>query len=75
VKKEVVRYKKQLESRGFQVKPTGGDHLDVRWDGARVNACHTLLVMEHVGLGRGRLFPGSYSAWSNRPELPVAGGS
>ena len=36
MKKEVVRYKKQLESRGFQVKPTGGDHLDVRWDGARV---------------------------------------
>ena len=43
--------------------------------GSGVNACHTLLVMEHVGLGRGRLFPGSYSAWSNRPELTVDGGS
>jgi thiosulfate/3-mercaptopyruvate sulfurtransferase len=43
--------------------------------GSGVNACHTLLVMEHAGLGKGRLFPGSYSAWSNRPELPVEGGS
>lgn len=42
--------------------------------GSGVNACHTLLVMEQVGLGRGRLFPGSYSAWSNRPELPVETG-
>lgn len=43
--------------------------------GSGVNACHTLLVMEHAGLGRGRLFPGSYSAWSNRPELPVERGA
>lgn len=43
--------------------------------GSGVNACHTLLVMEHAGMGQGRLFPGSYSAWSNRPELPVATGS
>lgn len=42
--------------------------------GSGVNACHTLLVMEHVGLGKGRLFPGSYSAWSSRAELPVATG-
>lgn len=39
--------------------------------GSGVNACHSLLVMEHAGLGEGRLFPGSFSAWSNRPELPV----
>ena len=40
--------------------------------GSGVNACYSLLVMEHVGLGQGRLFPGSFSAWSNRPERPVA---
>ena len=39
--------------------------------GSGVNACHSLLVMEHAELGTGRLFPGSFSAWSNRPELPV----
>lgn len=40
--------------------------------GSGVNACHTLLVMEHAGLGRGRLFPGSWSAWSNCPERDAA---
>lgn len=40
----------------------------IAYCGSGVNACHTLLVMEHAGLGRGRLFPGSWSAWSHRPD-------
>jgi thiosulfate/3-mercaptopyruvate sulfurtransferase len=43
--------------------------------GSGVTACHNLLVMEHLGLGRGRLFPGSWSAWSRDPGRPVATGS
>ena len=43
--------------------------------GSGVTACHTLLVMEHVGLGAGRLFPGSFSAWSRDPDRPVATGA
>jgi thiosulfate/3-mercaptopyruvate sulfurtransferase len=39
--------------------------------GSGVNACHTLLVLEEVGLPPGRLFPGSYSQWSNS-DRPVA---
>lgn len=46
----------------------------IAYCGSGVNACHDLLVMEHLGLGRGRLFPGSWSAWSNRPHLPAATG-
>ena len=42
--------------------------------GSGVTACHTLLVVEHVGLGRGRLFPGSFSAWSRDRARPVATG-
>ena len=42
--------------------------------GSGVTACHTLLVMEHLGLGAGRLFPGSFSAWSRDPDRPVATG-
>jgi thiosulfate/3-mercaptopyruvate sulfurtransferase len=38
--------------------------------GSGVNACHTLLVLEAVGLPPGRLFPGSYSQWSNS-DRPV----
>lgn len=42
--------------------------------GSGVTACHTLLVLEHAGRS-GRLFPGSFSAWSNDPARPVATGS
>ncbi len=42
--------------------------------GSGVTACHTLLALEHAGLGRGRLFPGSFSEWSRDPERPVATG-
>jgi thiosulfate/3-mercaptopyruvate sulfurtransferase len=38
--------------------------------GSGVNACHTLLVVESLGLPPGRLFPGSYSQWSNS-DRPV----
>jgi thiosulfate/3-mercaptopyruvate sulfurtransferase len=43
----------------------------VSYCGAGVTACHNLLAMEHAGLGRGILYPGSWSAWSRTPELPV----
>jgi thiosulfate/3-mercaptopyruvate sulfurtransferase len=39
-----------------------------------VTACHTLLAMEHAGLGRGRLYPGSWSQWSRDDGRPVATG-
>ncbi len=39
--------------------------------GSGVSACHDLLAMEHAGLGRGRLYPGSWSQWSasDRPSI------
>jgi thiosulfate/3-mercaptopyruvate sulfurtransferase len=43
--------------------------------GSGVTACHNLLVMEQLGLGRGRLYPGSWSQWSNDPARPLAVGS
>lgn len=35
----------------------------VAYCGSGVTACHTLLVMEHLGLGQGRLYPGSWSQY------------
>ncbi len=32
--------------------------------GSGVTACHDLLVLEHLGLPAGRLFPGSWSQWA-----------
>ncbi|MGE3284509.1 MAG: sulfurtransferase [Pseudonocardia sp.] len=46
----------------------------VSYCGSGINACHNLLAMEHAGLGRGRLWPGSWSQYSNRADLPVATG-
>ena len=38
--------------------------------GSGINACHTLLVLESLGMPPGRLYPGSYSQWSNS-DRPV----
>jgi thiosulfate/3-mercaptopyruvate sulfurtransferase len=45
----------------------------VSYCGSGVTACHNLLVLEHAGLGRGRLYPGSFSQWSHT-DRPVATG-
>jgi thiosulfate/3-mercaptopyruvate sulfurtransferase len=46
----------------------------VSYCGSGATACHNLLVMEHAGLGSGRLFPGSWSQWSRDPSRPVESG-
>jgi len=43
----------------------------VAYCGSGVSACHDLLAMEHAGLGRGRLFVGSWSQWSHA-QRPAA---
>ncbi|NLE97640.1 MAG: sulfurtransferase [Propionibacterium sp.] len=50
----------------------------VTYCGSGVNACHTLIAMEHAGLGRGKLYPGSWSQFSatDRPmetTPPISG--
>ena len=46
----------------------------VSYCGSGVTACHNLLMIEHAGLGTGRLYPGSWSQWSQDPARPVATG-
>lgn len=46
----------------------------VSYCGSGVTACHNLLVLEHAGLGPGRLYPGSWSQWSHDASRPVATG-
>jgi len=38
--------------------------------GSGVTACHNLLLLEHLGLRPGRLYPGSWSQWSADPARP-----
>ena len=39
--------------------------------GSGVTACHTLLLIEHLGLPGGRLYAGSWSQWAADPDRPV----
>jgi thiosulfate/3-mercaptopyruvate sulfurtransferase len=46
----------------------------ISYCGSGVTACHNLLVLEHAGLGTGRLYPGSWSQWANDPTRPIETG-
>ena len=46
----------------------------VAYCGSGVSACHDLLALEHAGLGLGRLYPGSWSHYSQVLDRPVATG-
>jgi thiosulfate/3-mercaptopyruvate sulfurtransferase len=39
--------------------------------GSGVTACHTLLVMEQLGLPAGRIYVGSWSQYAADPDRPV----
>ena len=43
----------------------------VMYCGSGVSACNNLLAFEHAGLGKARLYAGSWSQWSNSADRPV----
>lgn len=47
----------------------------ISYCGSGITACHNLLAMEFVGLGRGRLFPGSWSQYSQAKDRQISTGS
>lgn len=46
----------------------------VAYCGSGVSAAHLILALEEAGTFGVKLYPGSWSDWSSRPELPVATG-
>lgn len=55
----------------FTAAGVDGSTPVVSYCGSGVTACHNLLVMERVGLGAGRLYPGSWSQWASAPGQPI----
>jgi thiosulfate/3-mercaptopyruvate sulfurtransferase len=55
-------------------EPLVGDEQAVVSCGSGVTACHDLLVLEHLGLPTGRLYPGSWSQWAADLRRRVAVG-
>lgn len=71
------RYLPAVEVRQKLVTLLGATPADeaVFYCGSGVTACVNLLALAHAGLGDGRLYVGSWSEWSRRPENPVATGN
>lgn len=62
-----------VRARAERVGALAADDV-VAYCGSGVTACFDLLALETVGV-RGRLYPGSWSAWSGDPSRPVATGA
>jgi thiosulfate/3-mercaptopyruvate sulfurtransferase len=66
----VDQIRKRFENAGVRE-----DTPVISYCGSGVTACHNLLAMEFVGLGQGRLFPGSWSQYSHSVDRSVSTGS
>jgi thiosulfate/3-mercaptopyruvate sulfurtransferase len=60
--------------RRFRAAGVDDDSSVVSYCGSGVTACHNLLSLEVAGFRPGRLYPGSWSAYSRAPGRPVAVG-
>lgn len=67
------RSREDLRGRFRELGLEDGSHA-VAYCGSGVSACHNLLALEIAGLSGGRLYEGSWSDWSRRPEAPAATG-
>lgn len=46
----------------------------ISYCGSGITACHNLLTLEYAGLGRGRLYPGSWSQYSHTDRVAATTG-
>jgi thiosulfate/3-mercaptopyruvate sulfurtransferase len=65
--------RKRFESVGVSAGPAGAAMIS--YCGSGVTACHNLIALELAGLGAGRLYPGSWSQYSQDSTRPVETGT
>ena len=68
------RSAQELRARFEPLREAAGSSEIVSYCGSGVTACHNLLAMEIAGTPTAKLFPGSWSAWSRTPGLPIETG-
>jgi thiosulfate/3-mercaptopyruvate sulfurtransferase len=61
--------------RRFEAAGVDEGSVVISYCGSGVTACHNLLALEHAGFAPGRLYPGSWSQYSNIPDADIASGS
>ena len=60
--------------RRYEALGAAGGADIVVYCGSGVTACHDLLALERAGIPGARLYVGSWSDWSSRPDAPIATG-
>ena len=66
---------KDLSALGEQYRQAGVTEDSIFYCGSGVTACHDLLVAEAAGIGKARLFVGSWSGWSSDPQRAAGFGA
>jgi thiosulfate/3-mercaptopyruvate sulfurtransferase len=69
------RFRPVDELRSRFAAAVGDDDRPIVYCGSGVTACHNALAMEHAGLGRPRVYVGSWSGWIADPDRPIATGT
>lgn len=65
------RSHEELSSRFAPIADTSTDATAIVYCGSGVTACHNALAIEQVGMGRPRVYIGSWSGWSTNPLRAV----